>query len=129
MLKKHFHTVDGRKYMNCRIGVATSDNVVVNQHFGRADKFLIVDVDGDDMAITEERYVKPVCDGGEHDDNRLDVNAELLGDCDYLLVSKIGNGAQAVLESKGIEVYEIPDFIEDAITKLLAYVEIQNLIQ
>jgi predicted Fe-Mo cluster-binding NifX family protein len=114
--------------MNCRIGVATSDNVVVNQHFGRADKFLIVDVKDDDMSITEERYVKPVCDGGEHDDNRLDENAELLRDCDYLLVSKIGNGALSVLESKGIQAYEIPDFIDNAVTRLLAYVEIQNLI-
>jgi predicted Fe-Mo cluster-binding NifX family protein len=113
--------------MKCRIGVATSDNVVVNQHFGRADKFLIVDVDDDDMEITEERFVKPVCDGGEHDDNRLDMNAELLRDCDYLLVSRIGQGALSVLESKGIGVYEIPELIEDAITKLLAYVEIQNL--
>jgi predicted Fe-Mo cluster-binding NifX family protein len=109
--------------------VATSDNVVVNQHFGRADKFLIVEVKGDDMAITEERKVEPVCDGGSHDDNRLDENAELLKDCNYLLVSKIGNGALSVLESKGIQVFEIPDFIEDAIKRLLAYVEVQNLIQ
>jgi predicted Fe-Mo cluster-binding NifX family protein len=119
--------------MKCRIGIATSDYVMVNRHFGRADKFMIVDVTYDDlqekqMKMVEERLVTPVCNGGEHDDTRLDENAELLKDCDYLIVSKIGRGALAVLESKGIEVFEIPEIIEDAINKLLSYVEVQKLI-
>ena len=112
-----------------RIGIASSDGLVVNQHFGKANRFLIVETDDSGgFTAVEERRLAPVCDGGSHDPDRLDKNAALLTDCDYLLVSRIGQGALNVLENKGISVYEIPDLIENAVGKLLNYIEIQKLL-
>ncbi len=55
-----------------RIGIASSDGIVVNQHFGRARQFQIVDVeDNGNIHFVEIRKVCPVCDGGTHDDRQL----------------------------------------------------------
>lgn len=114
--------------MKCRIGIASSDARVVNQHFGRASEFYIVDVDEENgIYYVETRRVSPVCEGGTHDEYQLRKNAELLSDCEYLLVSRIGQGAANVLEQQGIAVFELPGFIEESVKKLLAYTEIQNM--
>lgn len=115
--------------MKYRIGVATTDGIVVNQHFGRADRFLIVDVDENgESRLIEERSVLPVCEGGSHDEGKLEENVERLSDCQYILVSRIGQGAANTLEQRNIQVFEIPGMIEESIKKISAYVEIQNLL-
>lgn len=115
-----------RKY---RIGVATSDNIVVNQHFGRAAHFLIIDVDQDGQSSrVETRTVTPICQGGNHEDAALQKNAEIFSDCQYLLVSRIGPRAADCLEEKGIMAFEIPGMIDDSVRELLAYVEVQKLL-
>lgn len=106
--------------MKYRIGIATTDGLVVNQHFGRAESFLIADVDETEkINVIEQRFLQPICEGGDHDDNRLLANVEKLSDCNYILVSRIGPGASALLSQKGIAAYEIPGVIEDAVKKLL----------
>lgn len=113
-----------------RIGIASSDGIVVNQHFGRARQFIIIDVEENgDTSIVEQREVCPVCEGGVHDDNRLEEAVRHLTDCNYILVSRIGQGASYALERQGIAVFELPGLIEDSIKKLIAYIEIQNLLQ
>lgn len=113
-----------------RIGIASSDGIVVNQHFGRAKQFLIVDVEeSGNMSIAELREVCPLCDGGVHDDDRLKEAVHQLADCNYVLVSRIGSGAAYALEHHGIAAFELPGLIEDSIKKLLTYIEIQSLLQ
>lgn len=115
--------------MSYRIGVATSDGIVVNQHFGHAKQFLILDVDENNhRKVVENRSTEAVCRGGNHDDTQLEESAKRLSDCDFLLVSRVGPGAANALEQQGIAVYEIPGMIEDSIKKLLAYVQIQKLL-
>ena len=112
-----------------RIGIASSDGIVVNQHFGRAKQFQIVDVDdGGGIHFAELRNVCPVCDGGTHDDDQLEEAVSRLADCNYILVARIGPGAAYALEGHGISVFELPGLIEDSIKKLLVYIEIQNLL-
>ena len=61
--------------MTCRIGIASTDGLIVNQHFGRTESFLIVDVDEEEtIRVREQRFVRPVCEGGNHDENRLEEN-------------------------------------------------------
>jgi predicted Fe-Mo cluster-binding NifX family protein len=115
--------------MKYRVGIATTDGLVVNQHFGRAESFLIADVDEQaKIEVIEQRFLQPVCEGGEHDENRLEENILKLSDCQYILVSRIGEGARYQLEKKNIAAYEIPGLIEDAVKKLTAYIEIQNML-
>lgn len=110
-----------------KIAVASSDGIVVNQHFGHAREFYIYEVVGDDVKLLEKRKVEPVCDGGNHDDKRLGENMDKIGDCNYLLVSKIGYGAVAVAKQRGVIPYEIPGMIEESIQQLLNYIKIKKL--
>ena len=107
------------------IAVATSDGIVVNQHFGRADAFWIVGLDKENHAHRiEKRSVIPVCEGGNHGDGRLEATAKMFMDCKYILVSRIGRGAACTLEKFGITPMELPGIIEESIQKLLVYEEL-----
>ena len=115
---------------NYKIAVASSDGIVVNQHFGHADKFLIYEVQNDgNYNFIEIRNVKPVCDYGNHDDNRLTENLDKINDCKYLLVSKIGMGASLRAEHSGIIPIELPDMIENSVRKVISLEQIQNLFE
>lgn len=115
--------------MKYRVGIASSDGLVVNQHFGRATQFLIVDIDEENkMHFVEKRIVPPVCDGGDHNDHKLIMNIEKFVDCHYLLVSRIGRPAEDELNKYYITVFEIPGLIEESIEKMLNYIEIQKML-
>ena len=107
-----------------KIAVASSDGIVVNRHFGHAAQFYIYEIIGDDAKLLEVRKVEPVCQGGNHDEN-----IDKIGDCSYLLVSKIGYQAAAIAEQRGVIPYEIPGIIEDSIQQLLNYVKIKKLLE
>lgn len=112
-----------------RVGIATSDGIVVNQHFGRAAQFVVVDVAGNGkIQFVERRAVDPICIGRNHNEEQLEANVEILRDCRYVLVSRIGPEAANALERHGISAYEIPGLIQDAVNKLLAYIEIQAML-
>ena len=91
-----------------KIAVASSDGIVVNQHFGRADKFLIFKIEND---------------------GKLIENLQKIKDCKYLLVSKIGKGASIQAEQLGITPMELPDMIEESIQKVISFEQIQNLFE
>ena len=107
--------------MAYRVGVASSDGKFINQHFGRARQFLIFDVTAGDTPTAEFvalRENAPPCGYGQHDKNMLDKTVELLADCQIVLVTKVGPGAQAALSAKGITALEITLFIDEALAKV-----------
>ncbi|MBQ9608401.1 MAG: dinitrogenase iron-molybdenum cofactor biosynthesis protein [Lachnospiraceae bacterium] len=117
--------MDNIKYY---VAVASSDKIVVNKHFGRADTFHIYGIAEDNSyKYIEKIELTPICEGGNHDENKLVKNAEELSMCRYVIVSRIGPGASSVLASKGITAMEIPDLIDNAINKVISYDEIQDL--
>ncbi|SFB85481.1 NifB/NifX family molybdenum-iron cluster-binding protein [Butyrivibrio sp. YAB3001] len=102
-----------------RVAIASTDNHHVDQHFGRAESFLIVDVDSDgNYEEIEQRFVIPVCEGGYHNGEKLKKGAEGLLDCNFVLAAKIGNGARAELEERGIFAFEIPGRVDESLKKL-----------
>lgn len=110
------------------IAVASTDGIVVNQHFGRADRFIIFRVDDGTVCRTDEtRQVTPVCMSGDHDDDRMLENIKKISDCRYVLVSRIGQRALMMAEQNGITAMEIPGMIEESIAKITAYDSIQDL--
>lgn len=118
--------------MKCRIAVASTDGKVVNQHFGKADIFYILEADTtetDKFEVVEIRKTGAFCEGGEHSDVRLREVIENINDCGYVLVSRIGQRAQNEVEAAGIQVYELPGIISESVEELLKHIEIQNLIQ
>ena len=112
-----------------RIAAASTDGKLINQHFGRADKFYILEADEETHAyrIVEIRETVPVCHRGEHEEAGLEEAIKKLSDCQIVLAGRIGKRAQNGLEGFGIEVFEIPDVIDEAVDKLIRYRKAQSL--
>lgn len=108
---------------NIKAAVASSDGRVVNQHFGKADKFLVFEFQNGNFVYTQTRTVTPCCHMGEHEDNAFENVTKILSDCSVVIVSKIGIAAADYLESRGFAVYEAP-FRIDAVLKKLAEKEV-----
>ncbi|MDR2933250.1 MAG: dinitrogenase iron-molybdenum cofactor biosynthesis protein [Oscillospiraceae bacterium] len=107
--------------MSIRIAAATTDGKIINEHFGRASAFYIVELDESGYRFMEKRETAPVCGGGSHDDGAMAKNIALLDDCRAVLVSRAGPGAKRALELQGISVFEIGLPIDEALDKLRAY--------
>jgi len=105
--------------MTVKVAVASSDGKYVNQHFGRARQFLVFEVRDDGFEFLELRDNVPPCSGQEHNDDLLDKAVNLVADCKAVLISQIGPGAVEALALKGVRSFVLPDFIEDAIKKLI----------
>ncbi len=108
--------------MSYKIAVASTDGKVINQHFGRAEKFYIIDVeDSKEYHYLEERETFAACQGGTHDEDLLTRNVELLSDCKYVLVSQIGPGAEYALSKRGVTAFAIANYVDEAVKKLIHY--------
>lgn len=113
-----------------KIAVASSDGYTVNQHFGRADKFFIYTADEETGEIVDEneRIETSFCQDGAHNVDLMAKTLDELGDCQYLLVSRIGQRARNEVERRGMEVYEIPGDIAVSLEKLIQYIRLQNFL-
>jgi len=105
--------------MTYKVAFVSSDGKVVNQHFGKAQKFLIVEIGDKDYKFIETRENTPTCQGFEHSDEAMDKTISIIEDCEAVFVAKVGNGARIKLESKGVTPFETPYFIEDILKRLL----------
>jgi predicted Fe-Mo cluster-binding NifX family protein len=105
--------------MTYKVAFVSSDGKVVNQHFGKAQNFLIVEINDTDYKFLEKRENTPTCQGFEHSEEAMDKSIALIQDCEAVFVSKVGNGARNKLEAKGVTPFEAPYFIEDIIKKLI----------
>ncbi len=108
--------------MSYKIAVASTDGKVVNQHFGRAEKFYVLEVnDNNEFHYVEERDNIAACNGGTHSDEGLILTVQLLIDCKYVLVSQIGPVAKYALNKKGVTAFIITHYIEVAVRKLIHF--------
>lgn len=105
--------------MGTRVAIASTDGKVVNQHFGHAEQFHIVEVREDGYSFLETREVTSCCHGGMHEQPSFDKVAEVLQDCSAILVSRIGPGALAYMEAKDFAIYETPCMIDDVLKKIV----------
>nr|MDR2202225.1 dinitrogenase iron-molybdenum cofactor biosynthesis protein [Clostridiales bacterium] len=108
-----------------KAAVASLDGKVITLHFGRCERYYIVklDTDKDGYEYAEYRDVTPPCKDFEHSRHDFDAVAEALADCAYILVAKIGPGAQSYMSRKGFTVLESPELVDTALEKLLTYIK------
>ncbi len=100
-----------------KMAIASSDGKVINQHFGKARRFIIIESDGEEIKILEVRENAPACgtlEYGGHADDALERSISLIEDCDAVLCSRVGGGAVEELFSREIEPVEAPGFIEES---------------
>ena len=103
--------------MSHKVAIASSDGKFVNQHFGRANQFLIVELKDDgSYEFLELRKNVPSCNpAGE---STTEDTIKLIDDVDGVLVSQVGPGAADKLIAHGIQPIIIPMFIDDALKKI-----------
>jgi predicted Fe-Mo cluster-binding NifX family protein len=88
-----------------KIAVVSTDGINVNDHFGKAERFLIYEKSGDDMAMVEEKETPPLSIGDKShpfDESRFGLIAEALQGCSRIYCTRIGDRPQQELEKKGI---------------------------
>jgi len=105
--------------MAYKIAFASSDGKVVNQHFGRAKQFHIVEIGENEYKFIESRENIPPCDEFGHSDDALANAIQVISDCKAVFVSQIGPGAAELLEQNGIQPVEAPDEIEKILERLI----------
>lgn len=88
-----------------RIALVSTDEKTVNDHFGRADFFLIYDLD-EELTFVEKRVTERYSvDDPNHsfDPERFGRVTALLRDCSKIYVTQIGEDPASKLKEIGIE--------------------------
>lgn len=99
--------------------VATTDDINVNQHFGRAAFFKIYSIDKKGISFEGARDVIAACQHKmSHDITDFERVIKLLSDCDFLVVEKIGPGAAEFLIQKGVRVFEAQGSINTVLIQI-----------
>lgn len=83
-----------------KIAFCTNDMETVDEHYGRATKVAVYDIDANSYSLSEVREFPEAAEGTEH---KLDTGskAEALADCAILYVAQIGGPAAAnVIKNK-----------------------------
>jgi nitrogen fixation protein NifX len=108
--------------MSLRVAVASSDGITVNEHFGKANRFLIFEIKDDSIELIQERKAVQICGTNGHTEEKVDETVKLISDCKVVLVSRIGMGPELALQDKGIKVYEISMEINRALERFAKFV-------
>lgn len=104
-----------------RIAVASNDGMEINQHFGHAERFLIFDVEGNEVTLKEEMLVERYCSYDPDHPLRkhlLDAIADALKGCRAVVCSQIGEAPRMEMERLGIEVFSAGGAIKDTLVEL-----------
>lgn len=105
-----------------KIALATSDGILVDKHFGCAEKFQIFELytETNEYKFIETRNVKrPLCQDHSHEESFFKEIITLLSDIHAIFVAQIGIGAYLELQKYKISVYEFPHSIKSAIENVL----------
>lgn len=95
------------------IAVASLEGVLINQHLGEADRFLVYALDeaAGSCTLVDSRPAPPP--GGGKD--RWEALASKLSDCRAVLVNSAGDSPKNVLNARGIDVMAMEGVIEEAV--------------
>ena len=105
--------------MSYKVAFASTDGKVVNEHFGRARQFHIVEIDDKDYKVIESRENIPPCNDFQHTEDGIINSIKLIEDCKAVFIARIGQGALNEVEASGIQAIGAPYFIEDIIDNLI----------
>jgi nitrogenase molybdenum-iron protein NifN len=107
--------------MKYRVAVGTADGVRVTEHFGRGESFFIyeIDRDTDETVLVEKRlFGERGSECGDHDAEGAAAKIEALGDCQIVLVAKIGYRSEKQLTLGGIVPLQYEGELEDALARV-----------
>jgi nitrogen fixation protein NifB len=109
------------------IAVSSLEGVLINQHLGEAERFLIyaMDYDKNECVLVDSRTAPPT-GGGQQ---RWEELAGILKDCRALLVNGAGGSPTKVLNAHGIEVMVLEGIIEEAVYGVFGGQDLKHLMK
>lgn len=99
-----------------KIAICSTDGVNVNEHFGRAERFLVYEMIDGKPALIDERPTIPLSVGDpDHpfDPDRFGKVADVIEDCGKVYLAKIGDVPAEKLKERGIEPVTYRGLIKD----------------
>ncbi|MBI4848601.1 MAG: nitrogen fixation protein NifX [Nitrospirae bacterium] len=112
-----------------KVAFATTDGTNVDEHFGRAGKFVIYELMKDGYKFLETRKfadgrdaeIEGTKDMGQVHDDRVQAKVDKLADCKIIYLTEIGGPSAARLVKKGIMPIKIKETasIEESMNVLL----------
>jgi nitrogen fixation protein NifX len=106
-----------KKEKEMKIGVVSTDGKNVNEHFGKAERFLIYEISATGLTRIMERRISRLSIGDKthkFDAAHFDSVAQGLEGCEKVFCTRIGNQPRLELEKRGI----IPVIYEGAIADI-----------
>ncbi|PLX69497.1 MAG: nitrogen fixation protein NifX [Denitrovibrio sp.] len=91
-----------------KIAFCTTDMETINQHFGKADKVAIYDIDDKGYSLSETREFVPIDPTKDHKVD-TETKAQELNDCAILYVAEIGGPAAAHVIKNKIHPVKVTD--------------------
>lgn len=89
-----------------QVAIVSTDGINVDEHFGRAERFLIYEIEGENQILLAIRVVGPLSEGDRGHDFNRDNFAEIadkLSGCRRVYCTRIGEKPAAELRNLGIE--------------------------
>lgn len=108
-----------------KIAVATRDGLMVDEHFGRAERFVVFTLKGNKVEKAEMRPVphKISCRTGEGQLVGIMQRLELLDDCQAVICLKAGQCAHEAAKSKGMTILEADERVSVALERFIQQYE------
>ncbi len=108
------------------IAVSSIEGVLINQHLGEAERFLIYSMNDTGECILVDSRTAPPAGGGQQ---RWEALADSLNDCRALLVNGAGDSPTKVMKAKGIEVMVLEGVIEEAVYGIFNGQDLKHLMK
>lgn len=89
-----------------QVAVVSTDGVNVNEHFGKADRFFIYEINPSGRLLMATRQTEPLSTGDRRhpfDQERFDKVAAALAGCKKVFCTRIGDRPAEELQKLGIE--------------------------
>ena len=105
-----------------KVAVTVSEDEKFTEHFGRAQKFLIYELDGEKMEFLEKRESIKI-PGEKH---QWGKSFKVIEDCDVIICLQIGMNAKPALKKMGKTVIEDEGAVEDVLQRFIKHQQFMN---
>lgn len=105
-----------------KIAIASSDDGQYAEHFGKAQKFMIYEFDGEEVEFLQTRE-SPKVPGEKH---QWAKSLEAIKDSDVIICMQIGINAKPALKKMGKDVVEDEGTVEEVLGRYVKHYQFMN---
>jgi predicted Fe-Mo cluster-binding NifX family protein len=105
-----------------KIAISVTEDEKFTEHFGKAQKFLIYEFDGDKAVFLDRRESKKIS-GEKH---QWGKSLKVVEDCNVVICLKIGMTAKPGLKSEGKKVVEDEGTVDEVLNRFVEHEKFMN---